>query len=146
MESRLLFEGQEKVYVLIFDSGEEPVNGLTDFARQHQVTDARFTAIGGFSEVTLGYFDWQTKGYQHIPVQEQVEVLSLIGDISMWQDKPMVHAHVVVGRYNGETRGGHLLQARVRPTLEVMLTVSPTYLRRCYNQEAGLPLICPDRS
>lgn len=146
MQSRLIFDDHQKVYALVFENGEEPVNGLTDFARQHQITDAHFTAIGAFSEVTLGYFDWQTKGYQHIPVKEQVEVLSLIGDISMWQDKPLLHAHVVVGRFNGETRGGHLIEAQVRPTLEVMLTVSPAYLRRCFNQEAGLPLICPGKS
>lgn len=145
MQSKLIFEDKEKVYAIIFDTDEEPVSGLTAFAQQHQITDAHFTAIGGFLEVTLGYFSWDVKQYQHIPVKEQVEVLSLIGDISMWQDKPMVHAHVVVGRSNGETRGGHLLQARVRPTLEVMLTVSPAYLSRCFNPEANLPLICPGK-
>ena len=101
------------------------------------------TAIGAFSSVKLGYFDWETKAYRTIPVDEQVEVLSLLGDVATKDGEPAVHAHVVVGRSDGTTRGGHLLEAHVRPTLEVILDESPSHLRKRHDPESGLALIRP---
>jgi uncharacterized protein len=89
---------------------------------------SHFTAIGAFKEVTLGYFDWAQKDYIKIPVGKQVEVLSLIGDVTSSDDKPNIHGHVVLGKRDGSTAGGHLIEARVRPTLEVILTESPKHL------------------
>jgi predicted DNA-binding protein with PD1-like motif len=135
---------QERSYALIFETGDEASAGLTSFAREHNVGSAQFTAIGAFEEVELGYFDWQTKKYKKISVQEQVEVLSLVGDVALDEkDLPQVHAHVVVGRSDGTTRGGHLLSGRVRPTLEVMLVESARALRRRFDPESGLALIRP---
>ena len=90
----------------------------------------------------LAYFDWPTKKYQEIPVNEQVEVLMLAGDIA-WKDdgEPVVHAHVVVGRSDGSTRGGHLKKAHVRPTLELVLVEYPKHLERKHDAETGLTLI-----
>jgi len=142
MKSKLIYEHHgEKTYALIFDTGDEAMAGLVEFARQNSLGGARFTAIGAFREVTLGYFDWESKEYKHIPVGEQVEVLSLIGDVALEDGEPKVHAHVVVGRSDGSTRGGHLIEARVRPTLEVILTESPAHLRKHHDPESGLALI-----
>jgi predicted DNA-binding protein with PD1-like motif len=104
---------------------------------------ARVTAIGAFSSATLAYFDRASKEYERIPVDEQVEVLSLVGDVALDGDEPKLHAHVVVGARDGSARGGHLLEARVWPTLEVMLVESRTPLRKRFDPDAGLPLIDP---
>ena len=118
---------------------------------------ARFTAIGAFQDATIGYFDWQTKEYRKIPVREQVEVLSL--EATRAQDgEPKLHAHVVLGRSDGTTRGGHLLEAHARATSSgMMLVESPKHLhqkkhhpsragdrfagrvasRRCYSRNRG---------
>lgn len=98
-------------------------------------------AIGAFSEVALGYFDRHRKEYQRNTVNEQVEVLSLVGDITLYQLEPKVHAHVVVGKSDGTAHGGHILAARVWPTLEVVVTASPAHLRRQHDPETGLALI-----
>jgi predicted DNA-binding protein with PD1-like motif len=76
-----------------------------------------------------------------IAVGEQVEVLSLVGDIALDGDEPKVHAHAVLGRRDGSTVGGHLLEAHVRPTLEVVLVESPAYLRRLHDAASGIALI-----
>jgi uncharacterized protein len=139
---QLLSDAGEKVFALIFSTGEDPVEGLTRFAREHDLSASSFTAIGAFSEATLGYFDWEKKDYEEIPVREQTEVLALVGDIATdGMDGKKVHAHVVLGKRDGATCGGHLLSARVRPTLEVMLTESPGHLRRVHDPESGLALI-----
>ena len=133
--------GAETTFVLVFETGDRVMAGLIAFARSHALSASRFTAIGALSDVTLGFFDWNTKAYRRIPLHEQVEVLSLVGDIALDGGEPKVHAHVVLGRSVGTTRGGHLLEARVWPTLELVLVQSPTHLRRTSDPASGLALI-----
>lgn len=115
---------------------------LQEFCREQGVSAARFTAIGAFSDVTLGWFDWETKEYREIQVDEQVEVLTLAGDVALSPEgRPSVHGHLVVGRSDGTTRGGHLLRAHVRPTLELVLDETPAGLRKRHDPESGLALI-----
>jgi uncharacterized protein len=144
MKSKLLHENGERTYALVFDKGDEVVAELQTFARRHGITAAHFTAIGAFSDVTLGYFAWERKDYVRIPIREQVEALTLAGDVAVEDGEPKVHAHVVVGMRSGEARGGHLLEARVRPTLEVVLVESPAHLRKRHDPETGLALIRPE--
>ena len=144
MTCKLLDSTGQKTFALVFDKGDEVVAGLTRFAGTQRVGAAHFTAIGAFSEVTLGYFDRVRKEYKRMPLPEQVEVLSLIGDIALAAaDEPAVHAHVVVGLSDGATRGGHLLAGRVWPTLEVILVESPAFLRKRHDPDSGLALIDP---
>jgi hypothetical protein len=137
MKSRRIDKGT----VLVFDTGEEVVSALTDFAKKNNIYGAHFTAIGAFSDAGIGYFDWQKKDYVNNPVDEQVEVVSLIGDIAIDEGKPKVHAHVVVGKSNGTTLGGHLLEAHVRPTLELVLHEAGEQLQRKFDPQSGLALI-----
>lgn len=142
MRSKRIHEHQgENTYVLVFDSGDEVVSGLSDFVRENGIGAAHLSAIGAFSDVVLGYFDWEAKDYTRIPVREQVEVLSLLADVAVDDDGPKVHAHVVVGRSDATALGGHLLEAHVRPTLEVILVESPAHLRKRIDRESGLALI-----
>ena len=127
--------------VLIFETGDEVVSALTKFAKDQRISAAHFTAIGAFSDAGIGYFDWQKKDYVSNPVDEQVEVVSLIGDIALDGGQPKIHAHVVVGKSNGTTMGGHLLKAHVRPTLELVLHDAGEHLRRRFDPESGLALI-----
>jgi uncharacterized protein len=143
MRSKLLHESDgQKTYALVFETGDEVMSNLKTFARDNRLGGGHFTAIGAFQDVTLGYFDWTKKEYTRIPVREQVEVVSLVGDVAEGErGEPEIHAHVVLGKSDGAALGGHLLEARVRPTLEVMLVESSTHLRRKHDPETGLALI-----
>jgi hypothetical protein len=141
MRTKLLDATGQKTFALVLDRGDEVVAELTAFAKAENMAAAHFTAIGAFSAVTLGYFDRASKQYLKIPVREQVEVLSLIGDIAIAKEGPQVHAHVVIGGRDGAARGGHLLDARVWPTLEVILVESPRHLHRRHDADTGLALI-----
>jgi predicted DNA-binding protein with PD1-like motif len=142
LKAKLIHEQHgQKTFVLVFDTGDEVVAGLLSFAKENGLAASHFTGIGAFSEVTLGFFDWERKDYRKLPVREQVEVLSLIGDIALNEGEPKVHAHVVVGKSDGTAHGGHLLEAYVRPTLEVVIVESPEHLRRKTDEETGLALI-----
>jgi uncharacterized protein len=132
----------QRVFAVIFETGEDPVAGLTGFAESENLTASSLTAIGAFSEATLGYFDWEKKDYERIPVREQVEVLALVGDVAVTEERrKKLHVHVVLGRRDGSACGGHLLHAMVRPTLEVILTETPGHLQRVHDPASGLALI-----
>jgi predicted DNA-binding protein with PD1-like motif len=120
------------------------MSALAAFATDRQLKATQFTAIGAFSRVVVAYFDWTTKEYRHIPVDEQVEVLSLVGDISIDDGKPKVHAHIVVGKADATAHGGHLIEGLVRPTLEIVLTEAPRHLQRRHDPVSGLALVDPN--
>lgn len=141
MRSKLINNDSLKTYALILETGEEVVSQLKRFAQENQLSASRITAIGAFSSVTLGYFNWTSKEYEPIQIHEQVEVLSLIGDIAMQEGEPAAHIHVVVGKQDGSAHGGHLLHAYVRPTLEVILDEAPTHLQRSFDSSSGIALI-----
>ena len=140
MKSELLGAGA-RTFAVVFDIGDEFIAGLTSFAKENDLAASHFTAIGSFSDGRFGYFQLERKEFKPIPINEQVEVLALVGNIALYQGEPMIHAHVVVGRSDGTTLGGHILEAHVRPTLEVTVVESPKHLQRTYNPDIGLALI-----
>jgi uncharacterized protein len=144
MKVQLLKDGMEnKEYAVIFAKGDEAFSGLQEFAEKYQIQSAHFTAIGALDEATLAWFDPQRKMYRSIPIHGQVEVVSMIGDIGLYQGKPTVHTHMVVGLPDGTTRGGHVLDAHVSPTLEVMVTIDPIAMHKRLDPETDLTLIDP---
>jgi len=146
MRWKKLDPGPPGIYALVLATGDDVPTELGRFVREQKIEAGALTAIGAFSSAVLGYFDWETKQYKRIPVEEQVEVLSLIGDVAVSEGKPTLHMHVVLGKRDGSTVGGHLLEARVRPTLEITLTEPPGYLRKRKDPESGLALIDLGRS
>ena len=142
MKTKLLHkEGGQRTFAIVFDQGDEMIQGLKEFSKEQQLLGSHFTAIGAFSQVTLGYFQRENMEYKNIPVNEQVEVLSLVGNITSKGDDYKVHAHAVLGKSDGSTLGGHIQDAKVWPTLEVVLVEEPAYLKRTIDEKTGLALI-----
>ena len=142
MNAKLLYENDGlRTFVLVFDKNDDVRQKLLEFAGTNRFTDAHLNAIGAFSEVTVGFFDRQQKTYKPIPIHEQVEVLSLSGNIVQTDGQPSLHAHIVVGKLDGTAHGGHFLEGRVWPTLEMIVSEMPVHLRRTQDKETGLPLI-----
>jgi predicted DNA-binding protein with PD1-like motif len=137
-----LVDEKPKTFVLVFETNDELAQGLREFASEQKLASASFKAIGALSSVKLGWLNWNTKQYEpSVSLNEQVELLSLIGDVALKDDQPQVHAHAVVGKRDGTAHGGHLLQAHIRPTCEVVLTESPAHLTKVFDPAAGIALI-----
>jgi uncharacterized protein len=144
MKVQLLNPGDPvKQYAVIFYQGDEAFSGLLEFAEQYHVTSAHFTAIGALNGATIGWFDPQRKMYKKIRIDGQHEVIGMSGDIALYQGKPAVHTHMVVGNPDGTTSGGHVLELNVSPTLEVMLTVDPVTTQKRFDPATDLTLIDP---
>jgi predicted DNA-binding protein with PD1-like motif len=131
-----------KTFVLIFQTGDEILTELKRFASEQKLAGSSFKAIGALSRAKVGWFNWETKKYEiAAELNEQVELLSLIGDIAIADGKPQVHAHMIVGRRDGTAHGGHLMEAIVRPTCELVLTENPAHLQKQIDPESGVALI-----
>src|SRR5271166_1176148 len=144
MQVQLLNPGdQTKQYAVIFYEGDEAFSGLLEFAEKYHVTSAHFTAVGAVNGATLGWFDPQRKMYKKIPIVGQHEVIGMSGDIALYQGKPVVHTHMIVGGPDGTTSAGHVPAAYVSPTLEVMVTVDPVTMQKRFDPATDLTLIDP---
>ena len=144
MKTALLNDhGGLRTFLVVLSTGDEAMRSLASFASEYKLRTTQFSAVGAFSRLVVAYFDWETKQYRNIPIAEQVEVLSLAGDITLEKDTPKVHAHVVVGKADATAHGGHLVEGHVRPTLEIIATETPAHLRRRFEAQSGLALIDP---
>ena len=140
LQSRLISEnpGGEKTYAVVFAKGDEVLSGLTEFALREGLTAGYFTAIGALQRAQFGWFDRARQAYRHIPIREQVELISLIGNVALVNGAPQIHAHGAVGFSDGQMRGGHLLEAIAWPTLELFFTSSSTTLIKERDDETDL--------
>ena len=145
MRSKLLNDTDgQRTFAVVLQTGDEAMGCLQTFVEKERISAAQLTGIGALSDARLNYFDWDTKEYQPIPVDEQVEVASLVGDVALSPEgKPALHVHVVLGRRNGSALAGHLAEAHVRPTLELIVTEPPAHLQKAQDPESGLALIRP---
>lgn len=144
MRAKVLREGNARVHALVFDVEDEAVATLTAFAEERGIEAAHFTAIGAFREAVIAFFDWDSKAYEEIPVDEPVEVAAMTGNVARKDGAVRVHAHVVLGRRDGSALAGHLVSGRVRPTLELMLIEERAQLARTIDAQSTLPLLDPD--
>ena len=146
MKSKIIEDADVITYVVVCDPDDEAVSALTDFARAEDLEASQITGVGGFDRATLGWFDRETRQHRPIEVEEQSEVLSLIGDVAEGEDGPSLNIHVVLGLRDGTTCGGHLLAGHVYPTLEIIVTENPAELRKVMNPDVGIALIDLDQS
>jgi hypothetical protein len=141
MQAKVMREDGAMVYLLVFDEGEEVIETLTAFAKDRSIAGAHFSALGAFREAKLAWFDCDAREYVPIVVDEQVEVASLVGNVAVFDEEIRVHAHAVLGRRDGSTVAGHVVNGVVRPTLEVFLVDEPSTLARTIDERVGLPLL-----
>ena len=145
MRSKLLHQaGGQRIFAVVLASGDEVMSCLQHFVAEHSITAAQLTGIGAFSSAVLRYFDWDSRNYIDIPVNEQVEVASLTGDVALDESgAAALHIHLVLGKRDGTALAGHLKRGDVRPTLEIILQEAPAHLRKRFDPDSGLSLIDP---
>jgi len=128
-------------YLVVFDRDDDVLPTLRRFAESRGIRGGSFIGIGAFRRATIAYWNPETKEYEHIEVAEQVEVLSMAGDIGVTGNETRLHAHVTLGRRDGSTVGGHLVAATVFPTIEMQVTDFGVEVTRATDEETGLSLI-----
>jgi predicted DNA-binding protein with PD1-like motif len=137
-------DGPTKTYALIFAKGDEVMSGLKEFAVKYHVKSAHFNAIGDASSIKFGWYDITRKMFKVMRIDGFAEITSLAGDITLYNNNPVVHAHISMATEDGLVHGGHLLEAFISPTLQLMMTVEPAPLFKKLDPETGILIIDPD--
>ncbi len=142
MQTHVLRSDPRHAWALIFETDDPVIETLERFMDENEIRAGHLTALGAFRQATLAYFDWEEKEYLEIPVDEQMEVASLTGSLARDEDdNPRVHVHCVLSRKDGTAVAGHLVEARVRPTLELFVHEADELLVRRFDEESRLELI-----
>jgi uncharacterized protein len=142
-KAALLSDGEVKTYLLEFHTGQEVMQGLLAFAKKQKLVAGHLTGIGAISDAVIGYFDPEKNVYLRNTEKGQAELLSLTGNLALYNYEPFFHIHVALGLRDGSARGGHLFEAKVRPTVELVLTTYSKPVRRTVDPDTGLPLLDP---
>lgn len=135
------FEREGELFVIRFEDGEVFPDRLLSFLEAQSIRGGSLSGLGAFSESVVAFFDTEAREYRDIELNEQLEVLALVGNVAVFQGAPLVHAHVMLGRPDGTALGGHLRRATVRPTLEIFLHVLSRPLQRALDPRYGLPAL-----
>lgn len=157
--------GARRSFVLVLDTGEEVTEAVIRFAEELGVQGASVTGIGALSRARLGWFNPATKEFRENRVDEQAEVLAITGNIARGADghdhggghahlhgagNVRLHLHITLGCGDASVRGGHLVEGRVAPTMELIVEEAEAHLTRGVDAETGLVLLeprhpCPHR-
>jgi predicted DNA-binding protein with PD1-like motif len=145
MDTRLLHSTPEgaRRYACICHDGDEAMAELVAFAAREGIGAATVQGIGAVSSAVMAFYLRETFEYDLHPIDEQVEVLSLLGNITLLDGEPRLHLHGTFGYPDGSVRGGHVMELRVWPTLEFFVDAVPFDLPREFDEACGLPTIRP---
>ena len=119
MQAKVMRDDGAMVYLLVFDEGEEVIEMLTAFAEDRSIAGAHFSALGAFREAELAWFDCDAREYVPIPVDEQVEVASLVGNVAVFDFPAEIASGSLQRIGSGASRmvgcGGRTPRSRRRP-------------------------------
>lgn len=128
-------------YLIRLDIGEEIVSSILEFALKNNIAFAQVFAIGASNDILLGSFNPLKKVYQEKHFKKDYEICNLTGNLTMVNDKPFLHAHITLADEHFECIGGHLNQAIVSATCEIMLYTCNERVNRVYETESRLYLL-----
>ncbi|MEM3186095.1 MAG: DNA-binding protein [Conexivisphaerales archaeon] len=128
-----------KIYLVT--ANKEVPKVILDIAKSEQIQTARVEMIGAVKEVEIAYYDHAKKKYESKVLKEDMEVISMLGNISMMRGEPILHIHGSFGRRDYSIVGGHVVKAVAEPFLEAIITPTQNKAYREYDENLGLNAI-----
>ena len=136
-----VFQVGQRRFLLRLETGEETLERLRSFADEQKINAGVLRGLGALRSAELAFYHLADKRYETFPVEEETEVVGLVGNLSRGEEgQSVAHLHVILGRRGGSTLGGHAMRLVVSATLELDLEVFPGTLRRQLDPAVGLPL------
>jgi uncharacterized protein len=137
----MTFQRTGSNYILRLFKGEELIETLKNFAQKYGISSGMISAIGATDDVTIGYYDVEQKDYKKQNFKGNLEILSLLGNVTRFEEEAFFHLHVILGDEKYKVWGGHLFSATVNPTCEVIINALDTVTYRKMDKETGLKLL-----
>ncbi len=129
----------DKIFISI-DKGELVNQKLLEVAEQEKLTSGWINGLGAISNIEIGYWDIEKKIYVKQKFDDDYELLSLIGNVSLVDNKPFIHTHISFSDTKFRVFGGHLFDAEIIAAAEFCIFVSDYHLHRKLNCDIGLSL------
>ncbi len=137
---KIILQSQNN-YLFRFDCGEEVLTFLKNFCTETGIMAASFQAIGAVGEVIISYYDLDGKKYHDQNLQEDLEIVNVLGNISTLEDAVVVHAHGSFSNAEMQLKGGHIKKMIVSATCELTLTKFEGKIERKFDEKTGLNLM-----
>lgn len=137
MQSKRVNDG----FLLRLEKGEEIISSITRFSKENNIIAAHIHAIGAVSAVELGFYHLDKKEYRFKKINRNLEISSMTGNISLFENEQTIHAHGIFSDENYSCMGGHVTNATVSATCEIYLTNFNSPLVRKTNEDIGLKLL-----
>jgi uncharacterized protein len=137
--TKLAFQGTGR-FVIRLEKGEDILGSIRRLAEASKIQAGVLEGIGSLSKAKLGHYDFTTKKYHYEVFQEELEILSLAGNISSLEDKPLPHVHVTLGKKDFTLLGGHLDEGSSANMVELFIRVLPGKIVKSKDVDSGLNL------
>jgi uncharacterized protein len=135
---------EKDTHILNFAKGEEVMSGLAAFFKEKGIRAGHITGLGAASQITIAYYNIETKTYERKKFVENVEILSLHGNVGAKEDgEIVVHMHGVFGRKDFTVFGGHIFETVISGAGEIHISSLSGQINRAYDEETGLTLMRP---
>lgn len=128
-------------FLIRLEKGELIVSTLTQFCIDKSIKSGVISGIGGVVWAELAFYDLEQRAYEYEKYDEPLEITNLSGNISMVGDKSFLHIHATMSDSNFHAYGGHLKEAEVGATCEIMIRQFSKPITRAHNEEVGLKIL-----
>lgn len=130
-----------QVFIGSLERGSDVLDGVTAFCKENQIALGRIVGLGAVQRANIGYFDQSEKSYRFIALDRPMEITSLVGNVSLKDGEPFIHAHVTLGDEEGRCFGGHLGEGNIVWAFEFTLEeFTGAVFQRVYDPETKLSL------
>lgn len=121
--------------------GDDLLEEITGVCRKQNIEIGRVEALGAVQKARLGFYNQQTREYQFFILNQPLEITKLVGNISLKDGNPIVHAHITLADETGKAYGGHLAPGTVVFACEFIIEAfdGPVF-ERGFDEKTGLPL------
>lgn len=137
----MIYQVDGKTIVLVLEQGEDIVEAVIDIAREQNGKFGTVSGIGACSSAELNFYNLETQTYEKKLIDEPLELIGLMGNISHIDEQPFAHLHATFGTNQYETLSGHLTKAVVSATAEIIITMTNLDINRKHNETIGLNLL-----
>lgn len=131
----------DDTYVVRLKRGEEVIEELKKLCKEEDIKLAEITGLGASNLVEIGVFNPGTKEYNTKVFEGMFEITSLVGNVTRKDGEVYLHIHINFGDENGAVLGGHLVQAKISATSEIIIREIPGEVGRELSEEIGLNLL-----
>ena len=127
-------------YLIRLVKGEEINGAIKKFCEKLKIKNAEILGIGSIENPTLAHYRVDIKKYKEKIFNGIFELTSLIGNVAIFEEKPLVHIHVAISDEEMRSFGGHLVKGCVSATVEIVLNAFDSKHTKSYDKEIGLKL------